>query len=239
MSLTAKIKRHIGYIDLDVAFSCGKGNILVLIGPSGSGKTTIIRTIAGLERPDEGVISYEGETWVDTHNGIFQPSRRRHLGYVFQDYTLFPHLTIYRNVAFASRTPEHVETLMRLFGIYHLRHRKPAQVSGGERQRCAICQALARHPRVLLLDEPFSALDVITRGTLRDMIVDLKSELHIPIIYVTHDINEALSMADEVLPIVAGKVEKGWIDSPVAGSDDADNVVRLPAARERRLTLAY
>jgi len=102
-----------------------------------------------------------------------------------------------------------------------------------------ICQALARRPRVPLLDEPFSALDVITRGTLRDTIISLKSELGIPITYVTHDKTEALSMADRILPIVEGRVEEGWIDGPATEVDDADNVVRLPAARARRLTLAY
>lgn len=124
------------------------------------------------------------------------------------------------------------------FEIWHLRHRKPHEVSGGERQRCAICQALARRPRVLLLDEPFSALDVITRRTLRNQVIDLKSKLNIPIIYVTHDINEALAMGDDIIPLVDGKIDSDWIQQPEEG-ERRSNVITIKAARKTRLTLAY
>ena len=239
MSLDVTVAKQLDLFTLDVSFSCSRGSVIVLIGPSGSGKTTIVRTIAGLEKPDSGFISYKGETWLDTRRGICSPPRKRRLGYVFQDYTLFPHLSLYGNAAFSSRDPAQVEHLLKLFGIAHLRDKKPDQVSGGERQRCAVCQALARHPQVLLLDEPFSALDVLNRRKLRDIIIGLKSELDIPIVYVTHDINEALSIADGILPIVAGKVEKNWLRRPSERVPGTGNIVPLKGARTHRLSLAY
>ena len=125
----------------------------------------------------------------------------------FRIIALFPHLNLYDNAAFAAVDKKEVDDLFDLFKIDHLRKRKPQMVSGGERQRCAICQALARHPRLLLLDEPFSALDVVTRRGLREELKNLKGTLSCPIIYVTHDINEALYLADEILPVVEGKID--------------------------------
>jgi molybdate transport system ATP-binding protein len=127
---------------------------------------------------------------------------------------------------------------MKDFDIWHLRHRTPQEISGGERQRCAVCQALARQPQVLLLDEPFSALDVIARRTLRNQVIGLKSKLDIPMIYVTHDINEALAIADDILPIVAGRADSNWIQQP-AERDERGNVIPMKAARRPRLSLAY
>lgn len=238
MGLYIDIKKTLAAFDLTVSFSCKRGRLLVLIGPSGAGKTTVMRLIAGLERPEKGRISYDDQTWVDTDKGIFLRPQSRCLGFVFQDYPLFPHLNIQRNVAFAASDGKEVEDLMTDFEIWHLRHRKPHEVSGGERQRCAICQALARRPRVLLLDEPFSALDVITRRTLRNQVIDLKSKLNIPIIYVTHDINEALAMGDDIIPLVDGKIDSDWIQQPEEG-ERRSNVITIKAARKTRLTLAY
>jgi molybdate transport system ATP-binding protein len=136
-------------------------------------------------------------------------------GYVFQEYTLFPHLSLFENVAFAAADRREVSGLLDLFGIGHLRDRKPHMVSGGERQRCAICQSLARHPRLLLLDEPFSALDILTRRKLRKDLKALKTKFSFPVLYVTHDINEALFLADEILPVVKGKIEKDWMKSMI------------------------
>jgi molybdate transport system ATP-binding protein len=238
MEISLEINKPLISFDLDISLTCGNKNLLVVIGPSGAGKTMLMRLIAGLERPKTGRIIYGNQTWVDVEGGIFLPPQSRYVGYVFQDYPLFPHLNIQRNVAFAAGGSAEVDHLMKDFDIWHLRHRKPQEISGGERQRCAICQSLVRQPRVLLLDEPFSALDVITRRTLRDLVVGLKSKLDIPMIYVTHDINEALAIADDILPIVNGRADHDWIQQP-AERDERDNVIPMRAARRQRLSLSY
>ena len=211
MIISGLLKKKLKYFDLDLSFSCASSSMMVMIGPSGSGKTTIIRTLAGLTAPDEGRIVFGDEVWFDSACGINIPPQKRRLGYVFQDYALFPHLNLYDNAAFAAVNKREVSTLFELFNISHLRNRKPHMVSGGERQRCAICQALARHPRLLLLDEPFSALDVVTRRRLREELKNFKGSMSFPIIYVTHDINEALFLADEILPVVEGKNDDDWM----------------------------
>lgn len=238
MSLKVRICKKLKYFTLDIDFTCPDERMLVLIGPSGGGKTTIVRAIAGLERPDTGRIVYRGETWFDAERRIDLPPQKRRLGYVFQEYTLFPHLSLYENAVFAAANPAEVGELFARFGIDHLRERKPHQVSGGERQRCALCQALARRPRLLLLDEPFSALDVVTRRCLREAVKGLREGLSGPVLYVTHDINEALFLADEMLPIVKGRIDRDWMQktiAPIPGSETA-----LPrATRQPRLALVY
>jgi molybdate transport system ATP-binding protein len=239
MALDVKVRKRRRDFDIDVILTCMDGEILGLVGPSGAGKTTIVRLIAGLEKPDEGVISRDSEIWTDSEKGINLPPRKRGLGYVFQDYPLFPHLTLRDNASFASKNGAEINRLMRRFGIDHVKNQKPDQVSGGERQRCAICQALARLPRVLLLDEPFSALDITTRRLLRNDIVELKGNLGIPIIYVTHDINEALAIADVIVPIVSGKIDRSWLERPHDGEDLEEPAFRPKAARKHRLSLVY
>jgi molybdate transport system ATP-binding protein len=235
MSLDLEVKKRLKYFDMDLALSCGDGRMLVLIGPSGGGKTTLVRMLAGLSTPDAGRIDFDGETWFDSARGISMTPQKRRIGYVFQEYTLFPHLSIYDNAAFAAVDKKEVDDLLALFGIGHLRKRKPHLVSGGERQRCALCQALARRPRMLLLDEPFSALDVVTRRGLREELKSLKKRLNFPILYVTHDIGEALFLADEILPIVDGRIDRGWMQRTVAG----EPATAARATREPRLALAY
>lgn len=237
MTLQVSVGKRLKFFDLEVSFTCEDKDMLVMIGPSGGGKTTIVRMIAGLETPDEGRIVYGDEVWFDASRRINLPPRKRKLGYVFQDYTLFPHLSLYRNAAFAAVDKGDVDGLLTLFGIDHLRDRKPDKVSGGERQRCAICQALARRPRVMLLDEPFSALDVVTRRSLREELRAMKSGLSFPVVYVTHDIQEALFLADEILPIVEGKVDRDWMRRTITREPAPGTAPR--AVREPRLSLVY
>ena len=210
MALEISLKKTLHSFDLDVSFTVNRGAIKVLIGPSGAGKSTIVRLIAGLDRPDHGYIAYNGDTWVDTQKGLFLPTQKRRVGFVFQDYTLFPHLSVYRNVAFSAQDTGEIDRLLKLFGIFHLKDHMPQNISGGERQRCAICQNLARKPKVLLLDEPFSALDAENRRKLRRELKDLKEDLSIPIIHVTHDLNEALVLGNDILSIVLGKMAPDW-----------------------------
>ena len=233
----AELKKRLKYFDLDITFSSPTDEMLVLIGPSGGGKTTIIRMLSGLTTPDEGRIVFQDEVWFDSARHINLSPQKRCLGYVFQDYTLFPHLNLYDNAAFAAVKKREVDELFELFKISHLRSRKPNMVSGGERQRCAICQALARHPRLLLLDEPFSALDAITRRGLREELKNLKSSMSSPIVYVTHDINEALFLADEILPVVEGKKDDDWMQRMIRR--EPSDIISSKAAREPRLALVY
>ena len=237
MILSAFFKKRLKYYDLELSFSCPSGKTMVMIGPSGGGKTTVIRMLAGLETPDDGLLRFGEEIWFDSERRVNLKPQKRRLGYVFQDYNLFPHLNLYDNAAFAAVDKKEVDSLFELFGISHLKKRKPPMVSGGERQRCAICQALARHPRVLLLDEPFSALDVVTRRGLREEIKKLKGRLSCPMIYVTHDINEALFLADEIVPLVEGKIDEGWMQRTI--SREPGQGVAARGAREPRLSLVY
>lgn len=237
MTFELTVKKRLHYFAMDLSLSCADGRMVVLIGPSGGGKTTLVRMVAGLAAPDEGRIVFAGETWFDAGRGINVPPRERRIGYVFQEYTLFPHLNLFDNAAFAAVDKKEAADLMELFGIAHLAGRKPHLVSGGERQRCALCQALARRPRMLLLDEPFSALDVVARRGLREELKSLKERLDFPILYVTHDIGEALFLADEILPVVDGRVDRGWMQRTIARETAAENCAR--AAREPRLALAY
>jgi molybdate transport system ATP-binding protein len=211
MSISARVRIPRSSFTIDLSLACAPGKLLSLVGPSGAGKTTVLRVLAGLERPAAGHITCGAETWVDTAPGICLPPQKRRVGYVFQEFTLFPHLNVRQNAAFAAADRHIADELLKRLKIWHLKDARPHKISGGERQRAAICQALARGPRVLLLDEPFSALDALTRRTLREDIKALKTELGIPIIHVTHDIREALYLGDEVIPIVQGKVAQKWM----------------------------
>jgi molybdate transport system ATP-binding protein len=202
--------RQSGPIALDLAFSCAAGELIALIGPSGAGKTTVLRAIAGLYRPASGRIRCGGETWFDSDGGINRPAHRRRVGLVFQSYALFPHLTALGNIAAAlgdlpsDKRRQRAEQLLGLVNLDGLGERRPAELSGGQQQRVALARALARDPEVLLLDEPFSAVDRRTRRILRDELIELRRTVRAPIILVTHDIDEAAALADRLIVIDAG-----------------------------------
>jgi molybdate transport system ATP-binding protein len=197
-------------IPLSVDFAVGPHELLALIGPSGSGKTSVLRAIAGLSRPQAGRITCNGTTWLDTSAGIALSPQQRSVGLVFQDYALFPHLSSLETVALAvashnrqDRLSEARQWLARV-NLEGLEARRPAELSGGQRQRVAIARALARKPAVLLLDEPFSAVDQMTRSRLKRELVALRAQLAIPIILVTHDLDEALALADRMAVLARG-----------------------------------
>jgi molybdate transport system ATP-binding protein len=199
-----------GPIPLDVALSCPPGELLAIVGPSGSGKTTVLRSISGLYRPLSGVVRVGAETWLDTEAGIDDPPQARSVGLVFQDYALFPHLSALDNVRLAmshldeARRRDTAAQLLARVHLAGLEARKPDQLSGGQRQRVALARALARDPKVLLLDEPFSAVDRMTREPLKEEIAALHRGLDIPMLLVTHDLEEALSLADRICVLHAG-----------------------------------
>jgi molybdate transport system ATP-binding protein len=191
-------------IPLDVALDCDAGELLALVGPSGSGKSTILRTIAGIYSPREGSIAVDGQTWLDSARGVTLSPRERSTGFVFQNYALFPHLTAQENVMQAmghipaGERRERARRLLERTNLAGLEDRRPARLSGGQQQRVAVARALARDPKVLLLDEPFSAVDQITREKLHEELATLRRELNLPIILVTHALDEAVALADRM-----------------------------------------
>lgn len=204
--------RQAGPIPLDVAFTCAPGEVLGIVGPSGAGKTTLLRAIAGLYRCHAGHVAVDGAVWFDSQAKVFLPPHRRRVGLVFQEHALFPHLSAADNVAVAlidhpqsERRSRAAELLSRVH-LDGLEGRKPAELSGGQRQRVAIARALARDPKVLLLDEPFSAVDRRTRVHLQAEIVALRKDLAIPMLLVTHDVDEVARLADRLCILDQGRV---------------------------------
>lgn len=198
-------------IALDVQLTSAPGEVLAIFGPSGSGKSTILRSIAGLYTPTEAVIECGGERWTDTKAALHVPTHRRRVGLVFQDYALFPHLTAIGNVAASLGHRPRAARRTRaqeLLGLVHLDsaagHRRPAELSGGERQRVAVARALARDPLVLLLDEPFSAVDRSVRRKLQDEVGEVRRALDIPLVLVTHDFEDVVRLATHLLVLHRG-----------------------------------
>ncbi len=212
MTLRARLQKRLPHFTLDVELTCPAGTILALTGPSGSGKTTVLRLLAGLSDPDQGRVTLGQVVWRDTATGLRVPPRCRGVGLVFQEYSLFPHMTLAQNVAYATADRRYAAGLMHLFGISHLAKARPRAMSGGERQRGALCQALARRPRALLLDEPFSALDAATRLALRRELLAVRDRFGIPIVHVTHDLAEAALLGDQVLALCRGVLDPHWFD---------------------------
>ena len=198
---------------LQGSLRCEAGELLALVGPSGAGKTSLMRVLAGLMRPERGRVAVGGELWCDTAQGIFMPAQRRHVGLVFQNYALMPHLDALGNVALSLLHLPHAERIKQ--ARYWLDHvelsadhqaRRPSTLSGGQQQRVAVARALAREPKLLLLDEPFSAVDQMNRQGLYRLLADLRRELAIPIVLVTHDLNEARMLADRLAVMDVGQV---------------------------------
>jgi molybdate transport system ATP-binding protein len=205
------VARKLPAFELDVEFASDSG-ITALFGRSGSGKTTLVNAIAGLVSPDRGTIEVNGECLFDSARGIDVPVERRRVGYVFQEGRLFPHLTVRGNLNYGYelvRTAERHVTLDKvvdLLGLGHLLERRPANLSGGEKQRVAIGRALLANPRVLLMDEPLASLDQLRKAEILQYIERLHDEIRIPIIYVTHSVEEIVRLADTVVLMAAGKV---------------------------------
>jgi molybdate transport system ATP-binding protein len=222
-------------LDAELTLPLDEARVTVLFGPSGSGKTTLLRLLTGLDRPDSGNIRFRGETWCDTTQAIHVTPQRRRAGFLFQDYALFPHLTVAGNVGYAA-APDTARRMIDTFGLADLSARLPRELSGGQQQRVALARALAAGPALLLLDEPLSALDAATRARTRHQ---LRSELvaaGVPSIVVTHDRMEAVALGDWMAVMIDGRIHQTGLvrevfrhpaDHAVAESVGIENI--LPA----------
>ena len=224
-------------IPLAVELAIAAGELLALVGPSGSGKTTVLRCIAGLNRPRRGFIRCGNATWFDSQNGADLAPQERSVGFVFQNYALFPHLTAVENVATAlghvprGARANRARALLDRVHLAGLENRRPAELSGGQQQRVAVARALAREPQVLLLDEPFSAVDQVTRRKLQRELAELRRGLAIPMILVTHDLEEAAMLADSLALLHHGHtLQTGTPEEVLTKPKDAV-VAALVAAR--------
>ncbi|RBA24597.1 molybdenum ABC transporter ATP-binding protein [Herminiimonas fonticola] len=210
--INARFKVSYGAFSLDVDLALPGRGVSALFGTSGSGKTTCLRVIAGLERASDAYLEVNGEVWQDDARGIFLPTYKRSLGYVFQEASLFPHLDVKRNLEYGMRristTSRQVslDHAVALLDIGHLMQRKPDKLSGGERQRVAIARALATSPRILLMDEPLAALDAKRKSEIMPYLERLHDELDIPILYVSHSPEEVARLADHLVLLESGKV---------------------------------
>jgi molybdate transport system ATP-binding protein len=200
-----------GQQQLDIRFQVKKGSILALYGPSGAGKTTTLRILAGLTDVTTGYIDTGDEVWLDTTRHIHLPTRHRSIGFVFQDFALFPHLTVRQQLEFALPKKQDrsiVNELLNMMELEELQHRKPALLSGGQQQRVALARAIARRPKLLLLDEPLSALDDEMRYKLQDFILKAHRAYNLTTILVSHYLPEIFRLANEVIVLEKGKVQR-------------------------------
>ncbi|WP_020597968.1 sulfate/molybdate ABC transporter ATP-binding protein [Spirosoma panaciterrae] len=195
--------------ELTIRTSLESGSLTVLTGPSGAGKTTLLRLVAGLETPSSGRIVVDGHVWFDTQQRVDLPPQKRSIGYVFQDTALFPNMTVQEAIQFAAPKgdPAFVKELIDRTGLGTFMHQKPAQLSGGQRQRVALARALVRRPQVLLLDEPFAALDTQASESLRQVLSALHQVWQATTLLVSHHAQDAQIMANRVIRIVQGKVQ--------------------------------
>ncbi len=235
-SLTAHFtKRHSDEIVIDGALerSLDGHSITVLFGPSGCGKTTVLRCIAGLDKPQQGRIQFGKETWFDSENQIHLSPQQRGIGFVFQDYALFPHLSVSVNVAYGirglskSEQRRRVDEILQRYDLVSHADKRPRQLSGGQQQRVALARAIVRRPRLLLLDEPLSALDSALREDLRDDLCEQLHALEIPMILVTHDRSEARLLGDHLIVMNHGKTQQAGRAAEVFANPANSDVARI------------
>lgn len=212
--IVVKVKKQLisynGVFTLSADFKVEKGEFLTIFGKSGSGKTTILRMIAGLEKPDEGYIEFDGKVYFDSSKGINLPPQKRNVGFVFQNYALFPNMTVFENLAFAvdKKEKDKVEEILKVVELYNLKDRYPSSLSGGQQQRVALARAIVKNPDILLLDEPLSALDYSIRSKLQDELKKLHKMFNLTTILVSHDKPEVFKLSDRVIYLEDGKIKK-------------------------------
>jgi molybdate transport system ATP-binding protein len=209
------VRQHAPTVSIraELELEAGDRRVMVLFGPSGSGKTTILRCLAGLDRPQQGFIRFGEEVWFDVDAGINRPPQQRRLAYVSQDYGLFPHLTVEQNIRFGMdaagpQARDRVDTILRTVHLEGMAGRVPTQLSGGERQRVALARALARDPRLILLDEPLAALDLPLRDPMRQELRQFLRSIDVPSVVVTHDRVDALTLGDRMAVLSGGYIRQ-------------------------------
>jgi molybdate transport system ATP-binding protein len=206
MALRVQFSHPLRSFEASADLTVEPGETLALVGPSGAGKTTVLRVVAGLLRPRRGLVTLDGTALLDTERGVDVAPERRRVGYLFQEYALFPHLDVLGNVRFGARDGEAARALLERFRIQGLARARVSELSGGERQRVALARALAREPAVLLLDEPLAALDADTRALVRGELAGLLRELALPTLVVTHDFADAAVLAERIAVLVDGEI---------------------------------
>jgi molybdate transport system ATP-binding protein len=232
MEIFVRLKKAIAGFSLDVEWEMDN-EIAVLFGFSGSGKTMTFQMIAGLTMPEEGLVRFGGSTFYDSAAGVCVHPQKRGLGYVFQDLALFPHMTVAQNILYGSEGLSKMEgrryaqEMMDIFQISGLGKRYPHEISGGQKQRVALARALAGRPSALLLDEPFSALDYPIRVEMRKLLAGIRKEFSIPVVLITHDLDEACSMADRMIVYAEGKVAQSGAPAEILSSPATPAVRRL------------
>ncbi len=211
VNITKRLDTAEGPINAHFELTITSGEFLTLFGPSGAGKTTLMRMIAGLEKPDSGSIEVDGEMWFDKSKKINLPPQKRSIGFVFQDYALFPTMSVRENLLFAAETAEQkqeVDELIAMVELENLANRLPSTLSGGQKQRVALARALVRHPKILLLDEPLSALDPAMRQKLQDELSLIHQRLGVTTLLVSHDIAETVKLSDRLAQVEAGHIKR-------------------------------
>ncbi len=197
-----------GIIKLKAKFEVKKSEIVTIYGKSGAGKTTILRILAGLSNSEDGYIKVNNETWFNKSKNINISPQKRKIGFVFQDYALFPNMTVRKNIEYAAKSKKKVDELIDLVNLKQLEKRKPATLSGGQKQRVALARALAFDPELLLLDEPLSALDIEMRQEMQDEIIKINRHYNITIVLVSHDLAEIFKLSDKVIVLDKGEILK-------------------------------
>lgn len=209
--VTRKLFGASGELTLTFDAEIKTGELVTIYGPSGAGKTSVLRMLAGLMKPDSGVIIAEGNVWYDSAKAINVPPQRRDIGIVFQEYSLFPNMTVRGNLEFAlqkGQSPNIIDDILELTELGNLHDKRPSVLSGGQKQRVAVARALIRKPKLLLLDEPLSALDSVIQAKLQDYILQVHEQFKLTTILVSHDINEVIKMSKRVLILEDAGVKK-------------------------------
>ena len=231
LTLQKELRGAEGAIALDIATPLKSGELTVLFGKSGAGKSTILKMIAGLMEPERGKIVIEGETWFDSEKKINLPPQKRKVGFVFQDYALFPNMSVRKNLEYAldGKNDKKIEEILELTELTNLTNEMPQTLSGGQRQRVALARALVREPKILLLDEPLSALDYAMRGKLQDELLRIRRHLGLTTILVSHDIAEVYKLSNHVLELEQGKILKSASASEIFGGSSLSGKFKFSA----------